>query len=155
MLAGFSFPHMSRNESLIWDRFLHSGHLPSGVIYYDARVGHPIPQTLDMSDWVSGVVNATSRKRLDVVIRNPRAWYIYEVKVRAGLSAVGQGLGYEYLFSESIAGDLHVIVVIVCDYVSRDVDTLCAHVGLGLWSGQWRPNPLWIPPALSDRFGLA
>lgn len=148
------YPHMSDNESRIWDSFKRSGNLPAGPLYYDARVGNPIPAEPGAETWVSVVRNVTSRKRIDAIVHAANGWWLFEVKVRAGLSAIGQAIGYELLFSVSIAGEEPVFVVIVCDRVSRDVDVICEHEGIGLYVSKWYPTPLWKPPALAGIFPI-
>jgi hypothetical protein len=143
---------MSTRESAIWDAFLRSGALPKGALYYDCRVGHPVPAPAGSTNWLDLARHATSRKRVDAILELPRCWWLFEVKVRAGLSAVGQALGYELLFSAGVAEVKPVLVCIVCDYISRDVDTLCDEYGVGLYVVSWQPWPLWHEPALADVF---
>ena len=141
------YPHMSPRESEIWSAFLQAGKLSAGTLYYDARVGHPIPPEPGQATWVSVVRSAVSRKRIDAVVRTPGMWILYEVKVRAGLAAVGQAISYEYLFSVAIAGDTPVTCAIVCDYAARDVYEICEHEGIGLFVSHAFPLPFrWLPP---------
>jgi len=139
---------MSLRESSIWNAFLASGRLPPGRLWYDTRVGERIPQAWGEEPWLSAVIRATSRKRIDACLRTTDSWIIYEVKVRAGLSAVGQCIGYQDLYSRAIAGNTPVLMVIVCDYWSLDMDTICRMEGIGLWSRTMRGGGFWIPPSL-------
>lgn len=143
-----SYPGMAKREVLIWNAFVRNVRLPKGTLYYGARVGRPIPAQAGESSWVTSVRQMTSRKRLDVVLRTPEAWWMFEVKVRAGLSAVGQAIGYEFLFSQAIAGETPVMSVLVCDYVTPDVDIICAHEGIGLYVVHWRVGDMWNMPGL-------
>ena len=146
------YPGMSRGESRVWHQFLKSGNLPKGALYYNVRVGNPIPAEPGAEPWLSVVRNATSRKRLDAVVDDGEWWWLFEVKIRAGLSAIGETIGYEYLFNVAIAGAKPVVEIIVCDYVSRDVDVIAEHEGIGLFIVQWVPTPRWIPPALAGLY---
>ena len=146
------YPGMSKGEARVWRQFMLSGNLPAGDLYYNVRVGNPIPAEPGAATWVSVVRNATSRKRLDAVVNGTDWWWLFEVKIRAGLSAIGETIGYEYLFNVAIAGDKPVVEVIVCDYVSRDVDVIAEHEGIGLFVVQWYPTPKWIPPGLAGLY---
>ena len=144
-----NYPGMSARESGIWAQFLRDVTLPPGEIYYNARIGRPIPGEPGWAPWVYAVREATSRKRLDAVLRKPNAWWLFEVKVRAGLSSIGQAIGYEYLFNQAILGTAPVLVVVVCEYVSRDVDEILAHEGIGMYIVHPIDRPRWTPPALA------
>ena len=152
MPAWPSYPHMSSAESRVWHTFRQQVYIPPGALYYDARVGNPIPAEPGADPWVSRVRNVTSRKRLDAVLDTGTAWWLFEVKVRAGLSAVGQCIGYEYLFSASIAGEKPVMVVIVCESILRDLDLICEREGIGLYVSGRKPTFQWIAPALAGVF---
>lgn len=143
-----SYPHLVKREAQIWDTFMHNVRLPKGTLYYGARVGRPIPAEPGESPWVTSVRQMTSRKRLDVVLRTRESWWIFEVKVRVGLSAVGQAIGYEFLFSEAIAGETPVFTVLVCDYMTIDVDIICAHEGIGLYAVHTKRGDFWNMPTL-------
>ena len=143
-----SYPHMSKRESAIWGAFMRNVRLPKGVLYYDARVGRPIPAEPGESPWVSSVRQMTSRKRLDAVLITEGAVWIFEVKVRGGLSAVGQAIGYEYLFGQAIRGESPVYVVLVCDVVVIDVDNILAHEGIGLYVVHAKRGDFWNMPEL-------
>jgi len=146
------FPGMSKAEARIWREFLKQVRLPAGKLYYNVRVGRMVPWTPGESWWVSVVRSAVSRTRADALLATANSYWLFEVKTRAGLSAVGQALGYAYLFSEAIAGELPVLPVIVCDRVTMDVSGVAQHEGVGLFSISAHWGPRWIPPALTEMF---
>jgi len=98
------------------------------------------------------VRSAVSRVRADAMLKAKDAWWLFEVKTRAGLSAVGQAIGYAYLFSEAVAGELPVLSVIVCDKITMDVNAVCQHEGIGLYTISARWGPRWRAPALTGLF---
>ena len=149
-----SYPHMSPRESVIWEDFLRSRYMPKGNVYYDSRVGHAIPAEPGASAWLSAVRNVTSRKRLDVVIETRDAWWLVEVKVRAGLSAIGQVIGYTYLFGQSLSGERPILGLIVCNYAAMDIDTIAEQEGIGLYVASLGGPPRWVAPQAGLLFGF-
>jgi len=146
------YPGMTKSEARIWSIFLREVRLPAGTLYYNVRVGRTIPWTPGESWWVSVVRSAVSRVRADAVLQARNAWWLFEVKTRAGLAAVGQAIGYAYLFGEAIKGELPVLSVIVCDYITMDVNAVCEHEGIGLYTISAHWGPRWRAPSLVKLF---
>lgn len=148
MLAQISFPHMGAREAEVWLVFIRSGHLPPGSVYYGARVGDPLPVAPEGAAWLRSVVNATSRKRIDACVHSKNAWWLYEVKLRAGLSCIGQALGYEYLFGLAMGTAEPIVSCVVCDRASRNIPEVCASTGVGLYVVHPDGGVVWTPPGV-------
>ncbi len=143
-----SFPNMGAREAAIWLIFIRSGLLVPGPVYYGARVGDPLPVSPGGASWLRSVVNATSRKRIDAVVHSKGVWWLYEVKLRAGLSAIGQALGYEYLFGLAMGTAEAIVTCIVCDRASRNIPEVCAQTGVGLYVVHADGGVVWTAPGV-------
>ena len=66
------------------------------------------------------MVTALTQKRIDVVGWNGNRPTIIEVKVRAGLSALGQVLGYVALFKSELPFFPNPRMMIVCENTTAD-----------------------------------
>ena len=148
-----TYAGMSKSESRIWSRFINHAALGQGNMYYNVRIGRTIPTQAGSEQWMKSIVAAVSRLRVDAVLEKPDSWWLFEVKPRAGLSAVGQCIGYSYLLSEALPDDRPVLSVIVCDQIDMNVFSVCEWEGIGLYaiSPRWGRN--WTPPKLAQLFG--
>ena len=124
------YPHMKEHEGLVWERFL--AHVPWEVVRmaYDVRLGEGARVAEGVPDWVRRMAWALSTKRVDVLVETPREFIIVEVKSRAGLSAVGQLLGYLVLFQQQYRPEKRVRLAIVCEQVAPDMGAVVNEYGI-------------------------
>lgn len=116
------FPHMLPRETAIWERYLAKYGIPEGDVIYDMHLGEgtiPLPH---WPTWMKAVVAGLSRKRADVIVEARDSVTIYEVKRRAGMSAVGQLLGYEALYWAEKEPLVPVRLVCVCEGIEPDME---------------------------------
>ncbi len=83
------YPHMMREDTEVWTRFLESGDFELQEVWYDVRVGAMVK-----GDWPDDSVDARiaaglTRKRIDVVGAVGGGHWVIEVKPRANMYAVG------------------------------------------------------------------
>lgn len=124
------FPHMKANESAIWSRFLDRCPWPKPRIVYDLRLGEGVPVGADVPDWVRRMTWALSTKRVDALVETPTFFALVEVKERGGLSAVGQLLGYGFLFARQYRPVKKLRLVLVCERLAPDVDPVLKELGI-------------------------
>ena len=115
------YPHMGTREERIWDAYLEQYGTPAGLIQYDVHLGEGMEADPEWPEWMRVMVKALSTKRADVVIEGPLATTIIEIKRRAGLSAVGQLLGYEALMFKARGGAKPVELLVICEYLEPDM----------------------------------
>jgi len=113
------YPHMSPQEADIFNRFLRTTKLKFLRAAYDIRVGPGhVPEWL-VEPAIIKSVKAITQLRIDALLEAPDAFWIFEVKPRAGRSALGQLEAYGYWFMHDYAP----MKTIRLACVAREVDT--------------------------------
>tara|TARA_Y100000310_G_C20665995_1_gene807525 strand:- start:1229 stop:1654 length:426 start_codon:yes stop_codon:yes gene_type:complete len=118
------YPHMSKDEIPIWERFLeeHASNFES--FDYDVRVGEGEPPSEALNDKEKAMAKALSQKRIDAVGYTPDTIYLFEVKARAGMSALGQIISYRRLYEMTQQPQLQIKAVIVCERIDADLASI-------------------------------
>ncbi len=94
----YKYPHMLGDDIPIWERYLSLFPDEFDSVDYDFRVGEGIPPLDHLPENIKRDAKALTQKRIDVLAWNGENPTIIEVKKRAGLSTLGQILGYAALF---------------------------------------------------------
>lgn len=115
------YAHMKAHEVRIWDAYLEEFGIPAGVISYDVRLGEGAPIKAEWPSWMVGMVKALSQKRLDVMAETSEEITIFEIKRRAGLSCLGQLMGYEALMFKERLGEKPIKLVAICEELEPDM----------------------------------
>lgn len=126
------YPHMKAGEVAIWERFIEEVGLPAGDITYDLHLGDGAPVDPSWPDWMGPMVKHLSQHRCDVVVETPWSSVIIEIKQVAGMSALGQLLGYEALYAVEMGGGREVTLMCVCETAEADVETAFEFYGIEL-----------------------
>lgn len=92
------FPHMLNAESSLWSEFLRQYEKGWINYRYDVHVGDGVQPGPGYSVMTQGLAIALTQKRIDVVAERFGVVWIFEVKVQAALSALGQVMGYMDLY---------------------------------------------------------
>ena len=117
-------------ERPIWRRFLERTDLVFVRLEYDLHLGRGSPIDPSWPEWLVRQVRAVSRKRVDVVGHTASEVIIFEVKPRAGMSALGQCLSYRELYVREKAPTLPVRMMVVCERVEPDVPVVFERYGV-------------------------
>lgn len=127
------FTHMGPNDKLIWTKFLLQGGHTLAPFEYDVRVGRGIALPADASDVEVRAAEALTTKRIDVVAFGNNRRHIIEVKIRAGLSAIGQLVGYQMLYRDKFDyfGDLD--LWLITDILQPDLVEPLRQIGIKTW----------------------
>jgi len=120
------FVHMSHEEKAIWLRFLIQGGIQSAPFSYDVRVGNGLEMPPHSSQYAIKSAYALTTKRIDVLYFRGNDAVIVEVKRRAGLSAVGQLIGYRNLFMKTPGFTGNVLMHLVTDTLQPDMIAVLA-----------------------------
>jgi len=114
------FPHMLPAESAIWSAFLEKYGSGWKNYRYDVHVGEGISVGPDYDIMTQGLARALTQKRIDAVGERQGVIWIFEVKVQAALSALGQLMGYRTLYEKTFPETRHISLAIVTDQVLPD-----------------------------------
>lgn len=115
------YPHMMREDTEVWTKFLESGDFELKEVWYDVRVGQPVLLPVGASDSEQRIAAGLTRKRIDVVASVGGGLWVIEVKPRANMYAVGQVITYARLFSKGYVTSGAVIPVIISDTYDEDL----------------------------------
>ena len=111
------YPHMSPTEEALWDRYLTWARYTFLRVTYDLHLGDSAPIDPSWPPWLVDLVKATSRLRVDVIGETDKEIIIFEVKERAGMSALGQLLAYEALYREEYPTSKPIKKVVITNYL--------------------------------------
>lgn len=118
------FLHMAPRDKSIWLRFLLAGGFQFAPFLYDVRVGNGNPLPTNATQKLINLNYALTTKRIDVVFHHNGETVIVEVKHWAGLSAIGQILGYRELYKQSFPDHGTPRMLIVTDRLQPDMEGL-------------------------------
>ena len=122
------YPHMTGEDGAIWNRFVEKYPQRFDSVDYDFRVGQGTELAGDIDDNYVRMAKMLSQKRIDVVGWNGDYPTIIEVKLRVGLSTLGQILGYQKLFGKEFPHFSFPELLVVCQYIGQDdVDVLTSY----------------------------
>lgn len=116
----YKYPHMLADESKIWERFMMAFPDRFESVDYDFRVGSGAPVPEGTEDNFSRMITMLSQKRIDVIGWVGDSPEIIEVKIRVGLSTLGQVLGYRILFERDFKEFGKPGLMVVCEIISGD-----------------------------------
>lgn len=125
-----AFPHMMREDTDVWTKFIASGFGDIKRVWYDVHVGKPVEVEGDSDSVLGRISRGLTRKRIDCVAAVAGGVWVIEVKPMASMYSIGQVLTYARLFRREYISPGRVIPVIVCD--SYDEDLLDAFDELGV-----------------------
>lgn len=95
-----SYPHMRTDEARIWTRFLETTTLEFEKIIYDLHLGTGVLPLPSDPDYMRRLLSAVTKKRVDAVGETNTDIWIFEVKPRISMSALGQLVTYFELYQE-------------------------------------------------------
>ena len=117
----------------LWNRFLDRYGAEWSAFEYDVRVGPPSGAARGFDAQTQAVFEALTRLRIDAVgYRGPEIWLL-EVKPFAGISAVGQLIGYRELFLRERPEVAEVALGVVTDRFTPAVGEVLASQGIQVW----------------------
>ena len=119
------YPHMAPEDLDIWERFLEKYAQHFFGFSYDVKVGTPVETSPDWPENIKAMAETLTKKRIDAVGYTAANIWIFEVKPRAGASAIGQVNSYVPLFVNEFRPERTVLGAIVTDNEERDMVNLC------------------------------
>jgi len=126
------YPHMFPRDIEIWERYLKIYKKDYQQFLYDVKIGSvpQFPNGLPPEIYKMG--EDLWKKRIDVVGIKTNEIEVIEVKPNAGLSALGQVLGYAKIYTDEKKPSLPVYPVLITDYPKEDIPSLSLSFGVRL-----------------------
>jgi len=115
------YPHMMREDTEVWTKFLESDFIKMKGVWYDVKVGSSVLRNMDHTSLESRIADGLTRKRIDVVAAVGGGLWIIEVKPRANMYAIGQVVTYARLFAKEYSSPGEIVPVIICDSFDEDL----------------------------------
>lgn len=116
------YPHMMREDTEVWTKFLASGFGDIKEVWYDVKIGNPVYVAPDATEMERKIAAGLTRKRIDVVAAVGGGIWVIEVKPCANMYAVGQVLTYTRLFKLTYISPGVVVPVIICHDFDEDLE---------------------------------
>jgi len=123
------YPHMLPNEVPIWERFLREHGKEFTSFDYDVHLGEGIEPPPDVPPEIARAAKILTQKRVDVVGYKDDEIWIIEVKPYAGISALGQLVGYISMYREQFKPKERLIGAVVCEGIDPDIAKLMRRRG--------------------------
>lgn len=123
-LKRIKYPHMIKQEIVIWKRFLKSYGNRFSRFRYDVHVGRGIGQVPGFNKKLQDMAVRLTQKRIDVVAALGGETYIIEIKDRAGMSAIGQLMTYKLLYEKRYGVGRISGLIIVAEGIDPDVQEI-------------------------------
>ena len=124
---------MSEEDSKIWSSYLSKHGQSFDSFDYDFSVGTGITPNQDVPEKFKKDYEDLTKKRIDCLGHNGNTVSIFEVKQRAGLSALGQLIGYKDLFEIDHPYLKVISLNLVCSSISDDEQKIYQNNGINVF----------------------
>lgn len=114
------YPRMSPEDAITWGKFLKEHGKEYDSFDYDLRVGQGVIAEANVPAKFIEDYKMLTQKRIDCVGYTSKGAAIFEVKQRAGLSALGQLNAYQRLFQETYPTIPIISLNLVCDFITDE-----------------------------------
>ena len=118
-------PGMPVGDFQVWDRWRVSAAGLFERLYFNVRVGEPIPMDESLPPELKAMSVALSRRRIDVVGEKASGWSLVELKWDAGAEALGQVLMYKALWLSEPPDRRPVSMSVVTNSFNKDMNIAC------------------------------
>lgn len=116
------FPHLLKEDALVWQRYLSAESQKYSSIDYDVRVGLGRDPGPRFKSTLRSMAVDLSMRRIDAVGYNSTGIVIIEVTRSAGITAVGQLLAYPILYQQTYFPDRPLSVLLVAEEIQTDLE---------------------------------
>jgi hypothetical protein len=120
------YPHMGPNDVRVWAVALMLGLVKFERVEYDVRLGGAGADLVDKEHVHKAMWETLLRKRVDVVGWNGLTPTVIEVKPVAGFAALGQCIGYRYLWRKEKPETKDPRAMCVCAIADPDLASVFA-----------------------------
>ena len=116
-----SYPHMLADEARIWTKFLQTTELVFEKINYDVHLGQGMLPVPGEPDFMKVLKLAVTRKRVDAIAETAEDIWLFEVKPRIGMSALGQLVNYFELYQREYQPTKSVMLAAIGEREEPDI----------------------------------
>ena len=139
-----SYPHMLKEDTAVWTRFLQNQPNAFEFVWYDVHVGKSIDMSRRSPEWLQTMADHISRKRIDVIASKGVNIFIIEIKPVLDMTALGQALCYTKFFKEEFIVDGPVFPLIICDVDGPDVPNAADDFGVEIFCNDSPNEAAWF-----------
>ena len=118
-------PGMPSGDFQVWNRWREKAASLFDRLYFNVRVGEPVPVADDLPPEIKAMAVALSRRRIDVVGGKGTDWALVELKQDAGAEALGQILMYKALWLSDPPDARPVSMSVVTNSFNKDMNIAC------------------------------
>ena len=115
------YPHMLEDEARIWTKFLQTTQLEFQQITYDVHLGQGMLPLPNDPPYMVALKLAVTRKRVDAVAETADDIWIFEVKPRISMSALGQLVTYFELYQAEYRPTKAVLLAAIGEREAPDI----------------------------------
>lgn len=127
------YPHMGPKEAEIWTRFLLTTKMRFIDIWYDVRVGPGFDPGPTYDETIRRMAIQLTQLRIDAVGETEHEIWIFEVKPRAGRSALGQLTSYAYWYMRQKKPSKPLRLAVVCEDVDPNMPDVYRSRGIEIF----------------------
>lgn len=126
------YPNMKEAETKMWNKFIEENPNAYDEVIYNLKLGEgaDIPEGTQPN--IASSFTQLTQHKIDVVGFKGNSIDIIELKPYAGMSAIGQVVGYRELYVKHIDEKANPNLVIVTDFERPDTKTVCEKQGIKL-----------------------
>ncbi len=119
------YPHMSPEDTTLWNRFIKAHPDFADFAYYDVPVGS-LPHKIESAQRpiTEKYVKQTYLKRIDALTHKDKLLHLIELKPNAGMIALGQIIMYRHCLKKMLSHDFNIHGMIITDLADVDLPEL-------------------------------
>jgi len=127
------YPGMKPAESQIWTEFLRTTDMEFIDIKYNVRVGIGYDPGPQYPEYIRRMMIQLTQLRIDAVGETKDAIWIFEIKIRAGMSAIGQLISYAEWYRKQYNPEKPIRLAVVAEFYDPNVEVIYATRGIRLF----------------------
>lgn len=128
------YPHLLPGDVKLWELFLDANHPDILTVVYDVHLGPGTEIPTNLPDNIKRMATAITQYRVDVIVSTKTTIHPVEIKPQAGLTALGQALGYTYMYKLERSPDLPVQATVLTNFLKPGLATLYKSYGVEVWT---------------------
>lgn len=125
--------HLLGHERRIWRKFSAAPAFPLDRVVFDLRLGQGAPVQPEWDTAIQHMARVLTQKRVDVLAFSGSDTWILEIKERAGLSALGQLLGYGTLYVQQFNPSSPPRLGVVAEDLMSDIGSVLGEFGISVF----------------------
>jgi len=112
---------MLQGEARIWEKFLDTTYLDFQSITYDQHLGTGVLPLPSDPDYMRRLLSTVTKKRVDAIGETAEDIWIFELKPRVSMSALGQLVTYFELYQQQFRPEKAVVLAAIGEREAPDI----------------------------------